>query len=321
MTKSENKIDRLQQKEFLESIKDILDSHSKQRKKDDAQKINRLKKVFSKTEMGREALQFIKDNKIKILMDHKTDLPGYYLPSSMSVCINANKDFHFQISVLMHELRHAWQDKNGLFLSLNNMDIEPYIYFRRLLEADCYTHQALHALQLSKSGMIKPLIAQVDSNFAVTKEITQNNKGNDNTEILLNGFNAWISDDEEIQFYDDYYMDLFISGLEQQLIRGTKYPAETENNKKPNVKTSQHEYLTNKGYDKKLRTYSNSNLQESIFKLGQSFAKVHYTKGNEQEIIDNPRCFSTFLDTSKEKLDYINKLKKALSSKNKASNI
>ncbi len=96
-------------------------SHKKNGKTRDRSKSTALvktwKKILAKTEEGRYILKFAKENNIKIAVDQKTKLYGYYSPGKNLTVINGKSAEGEAVGTLLHEMRHAVQHKNGFWCS------------------------------------------------------------------------------------------------------------------------------------------------------------------------------------------------------------
>ena len=311
MAKKKVIVDTLQQKEFFESIQDILKTHSKQRKKSDKQRINQLKRMLSKTPIGNNTLNFIKDNKIKILIDNQTEQLGYYISRSQTVILGGNRDFYEQLSTLVHETRHAHHDKDNIATNSfgEDYDVKGYIFNQRLFEADCNAHQILNSIQLHYLGYDKPLKRELYNKRSIAIEmIKKSQKTKSSEKILMTGFNAWMLNKDMIKFYDDLILDQAISILSPQT-KSKDTNSENQTKHKRSI-ISNFEYADLKNYNPYIIGTNKDNLAVVIEIIGNSFGEMNYTKKYTKEILNNPSCFSIFLNSSIKKVEYLNKLKK-----------
>ena len=122
---------------------------------DTERRMNKLLGKLEKKAEGKRILAFARKNKIDFLFDEcmRDDLYGEYRSTAGKSCIalNPEKDDAALVTNLYHELRHAEQDRAGLFLHAGWMGEDPAIWpvknpwkffiLNRVIEADAFTRQ------------------------------------------------------------------------------------------------------------------------------------------------------------------------------------
>lgn len=99
------------------------------------------------------ALDWARANNIEFIVDKTTTAGGYYWPGTGVVALSSRKldpeKFFEGVDALVHEIRHAWQDHQGLFEAQEraSVTLAQSIIIEGLLEADAYAHGRLAALQ------------------------------------------------------------------------------------------------------------------------------------------------------------------------------
>lgn len=98
--------------------------------------------------MLKEALDWARDHDIEFILDETTTAAGYYHVGSGVVALAKRKliDKSYIIGVLVHEIRHAWQDYYHMIPTVGKTFAD---YFKRiaLVEADATAHQLLASRQ------------------------------------------------------------------------------------------------------------------------------------------------------------------------------
>lgn len=77
---------------------------------------------------ARALVDFFDDSGVQIKFDDLTDdtMPGFYHVHDDEMHLESNKDDEFLMALLVHEMVHAWQDKNGVLL---HMDFKQDVHY------------------------------------------------------------------------------------------------------------------------------------------------------------------------------------------------
>ncbi len=126
-----------------ENVDSILAKQSPKRREREQKRIQIIRELMSDSSLGKDLLDWADDKGITILMDKQVRSNGYYCDGLKTVVLSTNVPNGELIGTLAHEIRHAWQDDQGLLPTLNkSMDnnsaqtaIE-YMVQVRFLEAD-----------------------------------------------------------------------------------------------------------------------------------------------------------------------------------------
>ena len=96
------------------------------------------------------ALDWAEQHGVIFAIDHQCRARGYYLTSTGIVSLHIRtaleKDRAAAIGTLVHEIRHAWQDYNGIFINFNQPVIDS-VRDLALCEADAYALQTRAAAE------------------------------------------------------------------------------------------------------------------------------------------------------------------------------
>jgi len=135
---------------------------------DNEKRLEKIKKRLSKSPTAARLLAQIEAHKIDIFLKRNKDFPKGFQDAEAAYIKNKGSDklgavyLHQSssddelISYLAHELKHAQQDINGLFIT---NDMTPYasLIYNRFCEADAYATQFLVLRELSDAGDAEPL--------------------------------------------------------------------------------------------------------------------------------------------------------------------
>lgn len=123
-------------------------SHSQERQEQDRQQLTELFNYAADVPVLKDALDWAREHDIEFIMDETTSAGGYYHIGSGVVALS-KKSFEnkqFIIGVLVHEIRHAWQDYYHMIPTVGKSFAD---YYKRiaLVEADATAHQDLASRQ------------------------------------------------------------------------------------------------------------------------------------------------------------------------------
>lgn len=130
-------------KAFHDNVDRIIEGHDRKRRITDQVRIRDIRRLMAKSPLGKELLNWADENGIRIEMDHQTKAGGYYYPGYKIVALNAASDNLTLVGTLAHEIRHAWQDSQGMIPSLSDnlaqlQAPEDYITQIKFIEADAF---------------------------------------------------------------------------------------------------------------------------------------------------------------------------------------
>ncbi len=140
---------------------------------------------------ARAALAWAQAHGVRFFVDRKVEgTSAYYTPGTGVVGISAK---HLRgddaAAVLVHEIRHAWQDAHGLVPQATS-DYAGYAIQNALLEADACAHQSLVARELKAASSTAWTLRWKASIFGTTKDKAAGNKGGVMAEAFLNWFSG-----------------------------------------------------------------------------------------------------------------------------------
>ncbi len=185
-------------------------SLSPERRNADLKKLSHLFNLAAKVPELRDALEWAKDHGIDFIVDRQANAGGYYTIGTGVVAI---VDEPFQsdrraLGVLVHEIRHAWQDWYGMIPTTGKSFTD---YYMRLsvIEADAMTHQYLAERQCAYAANIEcvrnsPPSSQRDRRLAWFE---QEFRGSDSTSQLWCDFTSWYS--SRAKYYGSAAIKLF----------------------------------------------------------------------------------------------------------------
>ena len=175
------------------------------------QTINRYMKILSKSEAGKALLEMADEMGVKFAIDQQAGVYGYYSPSENLVAINPKVDDGRAIATLAHELRHAWQFKNGYHTKL---DYSPKdnIWMMRAMEADAEANSLRVAAELADAGHPEVLQSHAQSEYgdeamAMIHMLQKDPKAIENGKAQRAVFDQWFSKDWRRKAYDKHSID------------------------------------------------------------------------------------------------------------------
>lgn len=127
------------------ALRKFRESRSAERKEQDAAQLSRVFNLAAKSKSLKEALDWAAANDIDIVIDRTSrNVGGYYMNGTGVVALSAPAFWSDSrlAGVVVHEIRHAWQDKQKL-ISTAEYRLDHYIIKNALIEADATAHQRL----------------------------------------------------------------------------------------------------------------------------------------------------------------------------------
>ncbi len=120
-------------------------------------RLRTIKKTLAKSKTGAALLKWGEDNNICIAFDTQLqpEINGIYFQDTIVLSPQISNDS--AISILAHELRHAWQDKQGLLPNHCLIDIDDYRASVFMTEGDAFAHQMQVCQELDHMGIHAPL--------------------------------------------------------------------------------------------------------------------------------------------------------------------
>tara|TARA_B100001123_G_scaffold318714_1_gene357231 strand:- start:510 stop:1754 length:1245 start_codon:yes stop_codon:yes gene_type:complete len=178
---------------------------------DAVQAINHYMTIMRKSEAGRALIDMAEEMGVKFAIDQQAGVYGYYSPSENLVAVNPKVDDGRAIATLAHELRHAWQFKNGYHTKL---DFSPAdnIWMMRAMEADAEANSLRVAAELADAGHPEVLQSHAQSEYG-DEAMAMVHMLQKDPEAIKNGkaqravFDQWFSKDWRRKAYDKHSID------------------------------------------------------------------------------------------------------------------
>lgn len=128
---------------FQENAQDVINTHTAERQKKDKRLIRDVRHLVASTKTGKALLEWGDENNIMIVVDRQTEAGGYYVTGHKTVALNGTSGKNYLAGTLAHELRHAWQDAQGLIPCISDVgtgqqSVEDYITRVKFIEADAF---------------------------------------------------------------------------------------------------------------------------------------------------------------------------------------
>lgn len=127
------------------ALRKFYDGQSPERRGDDAERLSRVFNLAAKSKSVKEALDWAAENDIDIVIDRTSrNVGGYYMNRTGVVALSDPAFWNDArlAGVVVHEIRHAWQDKQNL-IATAEYRLDHYIIKNALIEADATAHQRL----------------------------------------------------------------------------------------------------------------------------------------------------------------------------------
>lgn len=144
--KKQSRADREQAPKWDKSdLRDFLAKHDDARKAQDAKDLSRVFNLAAKVPVLKAALDWAKENDIDLIVDRTSrNVGGYYWEGSgvVTLSLPAFRSDEYLAGVVVHEIRHAWQDRYGMIPTASRSYADYNINIA-LIEADATAHQTL----------------------------------------------------------------------------------------------------------------------------------------------------------------------------------
>ncbi len=168
-----------------------------QRKADDKKRLKQVFNLAAKSKSVKEALDWAMANDIDIVIDRTSrNVGGYYMNGTGTVALSDPAFWSESrlAGVIVHEIRHAWQDRQKL-ISTAEYRLDHYIIKNALIEADATAHQRLAEQEVrvfDTAGMIRKLAQKgQDTDWAEKNHAAEAQKIADPNAYLLAQFKGW----------------------------------------------------------------------------------------------------------------------------------
>lgn len=175
---------------------------------DKAEKLLKIKDIISQSETGRETLAFLEKNETKIVFE-KSKGYGFYAPEKNTIVLNRKASDQDLALTLIHEARHAKQDKTMENISLE-MTPETLLKNGFMIEADACAAECVFAHEMMEKGNRSFFDAQQKSIYApigaaFEKEMAESGNANKAREAAML---KWYDLDVVRESYGDQYVAL-----------------------------------------------------------------------------------------------------------------
>lgn len=179
------------------ALRKFRDGQDDARKAQDAAQLSRVFNLAAKSKSLKEALDWAAANDIDIVIDRTSrNVGGYYMNGTGVVALSAPAFWSDArlAGVVVHEIRHAWQDAQKL-ISTAEYRLDHYIIKNALIEADATAHQRLAEQEVRLSddaAMIERLAARGNNTAAMQqRHDIEAQKIADRDAYLLAQFRGW----------------------------------------------------------------------------------------------------------------------------------
>jgi len=143
------------QKIWKAAAAEILSSRTPENVTRDDERVEIICDILRQSRLGRQILHWADQNGVEIWMDQQCTSVGYYTVGSNTVCLNSNVPDNKLAMCLAHELRHAWQDHEGLLPS-GVSTAQNYTAQIRFVEADAFAFGYVIAYEIfGKETLLK----------------------------------------------------------------------------------------------------------------------------------------------------------------------
>ena len=168
---------------------------SAQRLAEDDAIIKKLFKLSAQSPLLAEALKWAEKHGVKFFIDRTVGgCGGYYTPGTGIIAISARDLMAPRelVNTLVHEIRHAWQDYHGLYVSEPGEFREEFIK-TSLQEADAYAFGEMAERQwMFASARKQGFLPRSYRGLAMEKR-----------EVLANNFMSWFTSPPLLQYYGE----------------------------------------------------------------------------------------------------------------------
>jgi len=173
--------------------------------------INRYMEILSKSESGKALIDMAEEMGIRFAIDTQAGVYGYYSPNENLVAINPKVDEGRAIATLAHELRHAWQFKNGYHTKL---DFRPRdnVWMMRAMEADAEANSLKVCAELMEAGYPQAMQSHLQSEYgdeamAFLSQVQEDPASLKNGKAQRAAFDQWFSKNWRRAAYDKHSID------------------------------------------------------------------------------------------------------------------
>lgn len=190
-------------------------------------RLNQIQNIIAETKLGRDLLEMANGHGVTIrfmtadeLKENKDDeakrtIVGGYTNHDKTIRIDPHDSNNGLVMTLVHELRHAWQDKHVNYAALERALIHPekQMILERFLEADAYAFESHFALDYEREtgkrlilgGDIQtrfdPDTASSEARDAMRRDIVG---GLDADTVRANGLKLAFAFPRELQYHDRF---------------------------------------------------------------------------------------------------------------------
>ncbi len=178
----------------------------------------KLKEIFARAAdcpLLAEALDWAERHDIEFFIDHQAvNVGGYYSVGTGVMAIVAKTRLPAE-EVIVHEIRHAWQDYNGLLtwddMTLNDGSFRDFFINNALIEADAYAVGQLAAAQVAASRAKKQLekAPQPVPEWRRDYLTRQQEPAADESALLGKKFMSWFEGKYYPPFYGDFFSKIY----------------------------------------------------------------------------------------------------------------
>lgn len=138
-------------------LAELRNSRSVSRQDHEAYLLHKVMTLAEKSDVAQAALHWARAHDIEFIIDYTTNAGGYYNKNTGVVAISKRAaegelGLFYGVEVLVHELRHAWQDHHGLLPSITDYRSADLAYVtiqQAFYEADAHAHGKLASAQCS----------------------------------------------------------------------------------------------------------------------------------------------------------------------------
>lgn len=183
--------------------------------------INNYLKILSKSEAGRALVKMAEEMDIRFAVDTQAGVYGYYSPTENLVAVNPKVDEGRVVATLAHELRHAWQFKQGFHTKIEHSPRDN-IWMMRAMEADAEANSLRVCAELAEAGYPEALQSHVQSEYgdeamAFMHQVQQDPESLKNGKAQRAAFDQWFAKNWRRNAYDKHsadYLEHFLFAID-----------------------------------------------------------------------------------------------------------
>lgn len=168
-------------------------------------RVKALKRLVGESSFGQSVLDEAQKGGVRIMLDDEmTDGSGFFDPEQNVICLNAKESDAALASTLIHESRHAWQERQGVRFDAE-LKVDSFMMAGFAMEADAVATEARFAYEMRPKH---PEIWEslLDSRYAAVAKGFE--KGVKETHMIGDGlnraFSAWFTTPVVPLYADDY---------------------------------------------------------------------------------------------------------------------